>query len=39
MNYSPEDSFAEAIVKEKQFYEFFKNVKANLRVWNIKDTN
>ena len=39
MNYSPEDSFAEAIVKEKQFDEFFQNIKSNLRNWNIKETN
>jgi cysteinyl-tRNA synthetase len=31
MNYSPEASFAEATAKEKQFNEFFKNVKAILR--------
>mmetsp|Transcript_9788 Transcript_9788/g.16483 ORF Transcript_9788/g.16483 Transcript_9788/m.16483 type:complete len:124 (+) Transcript_9788:762-1133(+) len=31
MNYSPETSFHEAIAKEKQFDEFFKNVKAILR--------
>tara|TARA_B110000285_G_scaffold226909_1_gene287365 strand:- start:294 stop:521 length:228 start_codon:yes stop_codon:yes gene_type:complete len=39
MNYNPDDSFAEAIVKEKQFDEFFKNVKANLRTWNIQETS
>ena len=31
MNYSPENSFPEAIVKEEQFNTFFKNVKAQLR--------
>ena len=38
MNYSQEDSFAEAIAKEKTFDEFFKSVKAILRQCNIKDT-
>jgi cysteinyl-tRNA synthetase len=31
MNYSPETSFNEAVAKEKQFDEFFKNIKAVLR--------
>ena len=31
MNYSPEDSFPEAEKKEKEFDEFFHNVKAVLR--------
>jgi len=31
MNYSPENSFPEAISKEEQFNEFFKNVRAILR--------
>jgi cysteinyl-tRNA synthetase len=31
MSYSPDNSFPEAIAKEKQFNEFFKNVKATLR--------
>ena len=39
MNYDPVDSFQEAIKKEKQFDEFFKNIKSNLRNWNIKSTD
>ena len=38
MNYMPGKSFNEAIVKEKQFDGFFKNVQSNLRLCNIKDT-
>jgi len=38
MNYSPEESFPEAIKKEKQFDEFFKNIKAILRQCNVHDT-
>lgn len=38
MNYSPDASFAEATAKEKQFNEFFKNVKAVLRQCDIKST-
>jgi cysteinyl-tRNA synthetase len=39
MNYDQEKSFQEAIVKEKQFDEFFKTVKAILRQCDIKSTN
>jgi len=39
MNYSPEESFPEAIKKEEQFAEFFKNVKATLRQCNLNDTS
>lgn len=39
MNYDPEKSFPEAVKKEEQFNEFFKNVKATLRQCNIKDTD
>lgn len=38
MNYDPVNSFQEAISKEKQFDEFFKNIKSNMRNWNIKST-
>lgn len=38
MNYSPDNSFPEAIAKEKQFNEFFKNIKATLRQCNIDKT-
>lgn len=38
MEYDPEKSFQEAVNKEKQFDEFFKNIKANLRNWDIKTT-
>ena len=38
MNYSPEDSFPEAIAVETKFDEFFKTVKAILRQCNIKET-
>jgi cysteinyl-tRNA synthetase len=39
MNYSADNSFPEAIAKEKQFNEFFKNVKATLRQCDIKGTD
>ena len=39
MNYDQEKSFQEAIVKEKQFDEFFKTVKAILRQCDIKNTS
>lgn len=39
MNYDQEKSFQEAIVKEKQFDEFFKTVKAILRQCDIKTTS
>lgn len=38
MNYSPEDSFGEAVIKEKQFNEFFKIVKSVLRQCDIQTT-
>lgn len=38
MNYTTEKSMPEAVEKERQFGEFFKNVKAILRQCNIKDT-
>lgn len=38
MNYDAEDSFPEAIKKEKEFAEFFKNVKATLRQCNVNET-
>jgi cysteinyl-tRNA synthetase len=39
MNYDQDKSFQEAIVKEKQFDEFFKTVKAILRQCDIDQTN
>ena len=39
MNYSPEDSFPEAEKKQKEFDEFFHNIKAVLRQCNIKETS
>ena len=39
MNYSPEESFPEAIKKEDQFAEFFKSVKATLRQCNVNETS
>jgi len=39
MNYSPEESFPEAIKKDDQFAEFFKNVKATLRQCNVNETS
>jgi len=39
MNYSPEESFPEAIAVENRFDKFFKNVKAVLRQCNIKDSD
>jgi cysteinyl-tRNA synthetase len=39
MNYSPEESFPEAIKKEDQFAEFFKTVKATLRQCNVNETS
>lgn len=38
MNYTTEKSMPEAVEKERQFSEFFKNVKAILRQCNIKTT-
>lgn len=38
MNYTTEKSMPEAVEKERQFSEFFKNVKATLRQCNLKDT-
>lgn len=38
MNYSTEKSMPEAVEKERQFSEFFKNVKAILRQCDIKST-
>lgn len=38
MNYSTEKSMPEAVEKERQFTEFFKNVKATLRQCDIKTT-
>lgn len=38
MNYSPENSFPEAIAKEEKFNSFFKNVKAILRQCDIQST-
>jgi cysteinyl-tRNA synthetase len=39
MNYDQDKSFQEAIVKEKQFDEFFKTVKAILRQCDMEKTN
>jgi cysteinyl-tRNA synthetase len=39
MNYKTEKSMPEAVEKERQFSEFFKNVKAILRKCDIKSTN
>lgn len=39
MNYKTENSMPEAVAKERQFSEFFKNVKAFLRQCDIKTTN
>lgn len=38
MNYDMETSFDEAIRKEEQFDNFFKNVKATLRQCDVKST-
>jgi len=38
MNYSTDKSMPEAVEKERQFSEFFKNVKAILRQVNINET-
>jgi hypothetical protein len=38
MNYSTEKSMPEAVAKERQFSEFFKNVKAILRLCDVKST-
>ena len=38
MNYTTEKSMPEAVEKERQFSEFFKNVKATLRQCNIQGT-
>lgn len=38
MNYTTEKSMPEAVEKERQFSEFFKNVKAILRQVNINET-
>jgi cysteinyl-tRNA synthetase len=38
MNYSTDKSMPEAVEKERQFSEFFKNVKAILRQCNIQST-
>lgn len=38
MNYSEENTWAEAISKEKQFTEFFRSVKAHTRNIEIKST-
>lgn len=38
MNYSPENSLPEAISKEEQFNNFFKNIKAILRQCNLEKT-
>jgi cysteinyl-tRNA synthetase len=39
MNYTTEKSMPEAVEKERQFAQFFKDVKAILRQVNVKDTN
>lgn len=39
MNFSPENSFPEAVAKEKQFDNFFKVVKSTLRQVDIKTTS
>lgn len=39
LNFSPQNSFAEAQKKEDQFDQFFHNIKAILRQCNIKDTD
>lgn len=39
MNYDMEASFGEAIRKEEQFDNFFKNVKATLRGCDVKSTS
>lgn len=36
MNFDPEKSMTEAIAKEKQFGEFFKNAKGTIRNFDIK---
>lgn len=38
MNYKTENSMPESVEKERQFSEFFKNVKAILRQCDIKTT-
>ena len=38
MNYETDKSMPEAVEKERQFAEFFKNVKAILRQCDIKNT-
>lgn len=38
MNYTTEKAMPEAVEKERQFGEFFKNVKAILRLCDIKST-
>lgn len=38
MDYDPKQPFTEAIEKERQFSEFFKNVKAILRQCNVDKT-
>ncbi len=39
MNYSEENTWAEAIGKEKQFNEFFRSVKAHTRNIEIRDSS
>jgi hypothetical protein len=39
MNYKTENSMPEAVEKERQFAEFFKNTKALLRKCDIQSTN
>jgi hypothetical protein len=38
MNYMEENSFPEAVAKEKQFDNFFKVVKSTLRTVDIRNT-
>ena len=38
MHYSEENTWTEAVSKEKQFSEFFRSVKANTRNYSLQDS-